>query len=185
MAGSLLSDVSDLSVQIWGLEERASIFLPNMSIRKTKDCEDGRGGHITFQQIQLFTLQDNRSVGGFHPCQSLTMLSSFAILFLFVHIKLHRGEVNCFRRVEIIAISGRKKSSRSCDSSASTNLCEKWRADKCSCNRSGFHWRSRLPLSTVGLLALLSEGEPLHHKTFYSGVNHPFTSFFQSFITPK
>lgn len=55
-----------------------------MSIRRTRDGEDGRGGRITFRQIQLFRLQESRSVGGSHPCQSLTMLSSFAILFLFV-----------------------------------------------------------------------------------------------------
>lgn len=52
----------------------------------------------------------------------------------FCRIKLHRGEVNCFGGVGIIAITGRKKSSRSCDTSASPNLYKTWRNDEWSCN---------------------------------------------------
>lgn len=84
MAGSRFQTLLTFKSGTGGWRRRASIFLPNMSIRRTRDGKDGRGGRITFQQIQLFSLQESRSVGGFHPCQSLTMLSSFAILFLFV-----------------------------------------------------------------------------------------------------
>lgn len=46
---------------------------------------------------------------GGHPL-TVTHNAKFICNFVpFCHIKLHRGEVNCFCRVEIIAITGGKK----------------------------------------------------------------------------
>ena len=59
------------------------------------------------------------------PPLPLTHNAKFISNFVpFCHIKLHRGEVNCFRGIEIIAITGRKKSNWSCDTSASL-ICAK------------------------------------------------------------
>lgn len=47
--------------------------------------------------------------GGVAP-SPVTHNAKFICNFVpFCHIKLHRGEVNCFRGVEVIAITGRKK----------------------------------------------------------------------------
>lgn len=112
MTGGLLSDTSDLGVRISGWKRRAFIFLflPYVSVKKTKDWEDGRGGRITFQQTRgsysAFRKTSPRGV----PPLPLTHNAKFICNFvLFCHIKLHWGEVSCFRGIEIIAITGEKK----------------------------------------------------------------------------
>lgn len=103
-----------------------------MSFMETKDGERGHGNRITFQQTRgsySAPRKASRQEGGFTPLRSLTMHSSFVILSLFVVLNYIGGEVACFCRAEIIAITGRKKKrSGSCDTSP--HVSETWRADE-------------------------------------------------------
>lgn len=74
------------SSPLLGLKEKGVRF---SSIHEHQE-EKGLSGrtwcpyHTPADPQKLFSLEENLSAGSFHPCHSLTMLSSLAILFLFV-----------------------------------------------------------------------------------------------------
>lgn len=129
-----------------------------------------------------------KPVRGGVPPLPLTHNAKFFCNFVpFCHIKLHRGEVNCYRGVEIIAITGRKKVTGHVTLQRLLICAKRGGLINETATGSGSHWRARFPLLVVGLLALLSEVEQLYQKTllFYSGGSHVFTAFFWRFIGPK